>query len=209
LGDFDTTKNPIPEGLQRTANAFETFTRFMERYERITKKRFLDLGAPTSAPSGDRKFLRSEFSEFYREFRQHMDDDFNTGGAVAVLFELVGLLNRLTDSTKLEDSATPVPQAKEEFEQGALLLKELGQILGLFVEAPKTATSANDQLVNGLMQLVIELRNNFRVEAKKITDKADPTRKMLFEQTDLIRKRLADVGVTLEDRSAGTTWRVG
>ena len=31
----------------------------------------------------------------------------------------------------------------------------------------------------------------------------------LFAQTDLIRARLADLGVTLEDRPGGTTWRVG
>jgi cysteinyl-tRNA synthetase len=59
------------------------------------------------------------------------------------------------------------------------------------------------------MQLVIELRNNLRAEAKKIAGKDDPTKKMLFGQTDIIRQRLADLGVTLEDRPAGTSWRVG
>ena len=34
-------------------------------------------------------------------------------------------------------------------------------------------------------------------------------KKSLFDQTDLIRKRLAELGVTLEDRPGGTTWRVG
>ena len=59
------------------------------------------------------------------------------------------------------------------------------------------------------MELVIELRNNLRAEAKKITGKDDPTKKMLFGQTDIIRQRLAELGITLEDRPAGTTWRVG
>ena len=59
------------------------------------------------------------------------------------------------------------------------------------------------------MQLVIELRNNLRAEAKKITAKDDPAKKMLFGQTDLIRQRLGELGVTLEDRPGGTTWRVG
>jgi len=58
------------------------------------------------------------------------------------------------------------------------------------------------------MQLVIELRNNLRAEAKKF-GKDDPAKKMLFAQTDLIRERLGAIGVTLEDRPTGTTWRVG
>ena len=58
------------------------------------------------------------------------------------------------------------------------------------------------------MQLLIDLRNNLRAEAKLITDKANPTKKALFDQTDLIRKRLGELGILLEDRAGGTSWRV-
>jgi cysteinyl-tRNA synthetase len=59
------------------------------------------------------------------------------------------------------------------------------------------------------MKLLIEIRNNLRNEAKKITAKDDPARKAMFDQTDVIRKRLAELGVTLEDRPGGTGWRIG
>ena len=58
------------------------------------------------------------------------------------------------------------------------------------------------------MQLLLDLRNNLRTEAKGAA-KDNPLKKPLFDQTDLIRKRLAELGVTLEDRPGGTTWRVG
>ena len=58
------------------------------------------------------------------------------------------------------------------------------------------------------MQLLLDLRNNLRTEAKGAA-KDNPLKKSLFDQTDLIRKRLAELGVTLEDRPGGTTWRVG
>jgi cysteinyl-tRNA synthetase len=139
-----------------------------------------------------------------------MDDDFNTGGAVGVMFELGRTLNGIADAGKLEDPANANPRARTEFEEGALLLKELGLILGLFFEKPQAASlGGDDKLVSGLMQLVIELRNNLRAEAKKIPGKDDPTKKMLFAQTDIIRQRLAELGISLEDRQAGTTWRVG
>ena len=151
-----------------------------------------------------------EHAEFQRRFVEHMDDDFNTGGAVGVLFELVNRLNKLADGGKLEDpSAADKPAARSEFAEGALLVREFADILGLTF-APEPATlGGNDQLVAGLMQLLIDLRNNLRTLAKGIADKADPTKKGLFDQTDQIRERLADLGVTLEDRPGGTTWRVG
>ena len=57
------------------------------------------------------------------------------------------------------------------------------------------------------MQLLIDLRSNLRAEAKKIVAKDDPTKKALFDQTDIIRKRLGTLGVILEDRSGETSWR--
>ena len=58
------------------------------------------------------------------------------------------------------------------------------------------AKGGDDRLVVGLMQLLIDLR----AEARKTKN---------FATADLIRKRLAEIGVTLEDRPGGTGWRVG
>jgi cysteinyl-tRNA synthetase len=65
-----------------------------------------------------------------------------------------------------------------------------------------------NQLVEGSMQLLIDLRNNLRPMAKTAA-KDNPLKKPLFDQTDQIRSRLKELGVTLEDRPGGTTWRVG
>jgi cysteinyl-tRNA synthetase len=128
---------------------------------------------------------------------------------VGILFELITSLNRLADTTKLEDPGTKDETARLAFEEGSRLLKELGQLLGLFFEEPKAKSlGGDDALVSGMMSLLIDLRNTLLNTAKGISDKNDPTRKTLFEQTDVIRKRLADLGVTLEDRPGGTAWRV-
>jgi cysteinyl-tRNA synthetase len=211
LGEWDPRlpqSPPIPPGLEAAKKAYETFSRFAERYNRITGKSFHELSAPASAATSVER--SPEFAEFYQRFRELMNDDLNTGGALGVLFELVSALNKLADGSKLEDPKLVQLDAVPRFGEGALLLKELGQILGLFYEEPKAQTlGGGDQLVDGLMKLLIELRNNLRAEAKKITDKADPAKKAMFEQTDIIRKQLAALGVTLEDRPAGTSWRIG
>lgn len=202
-------KMAIPSGLESAKKAYEAFTRFIERYQRITGKNFLDTPQQAHRQT-NRNFLRPELGEALTRFCDFMDDDFNTGGATAVLFELITTLNRLADSLKLEDPAVKDEAGRAAFVQGGELLHELGQILGLFYEAPQAAhLGGDDKLVAGLMQLLIDLRNNLRNEAKTIADKSNPTKKALFDQTDLIRKRLGELGVVLEDRAGGTTWRVG
>ncbi|MCI0462434.1 MAG: cysteine--tRNA ligase [Gemmataceae bacterium] len=197
LGDFDPKTQDLPSGLASGQKAYETFMRFAERYQRITGRTFHELAAPTKGqPSESRRFRRPELGEFLARFREHMDDDFNTGGAVGVLFELVTALNRHADSAKLEAPQGGEADSRAAFEEGALLLKELGQILGLFHEAPKTATGADDQLVGGLMQLLIDLR----AEARKAKN---------FTLGDQIRQRLGQLGISLEDRPGGTLWRRG
>jgi cysteinyl-tRNA synthetase len=202
-------KMPIPSGLESAKKAYETFTRFTERFQRITGQSFLNI-SPQPRQRTNRTFLHPEFGDLLTRFTDFMDDDFNTGGATAVLFELATALNKLADTAKLEDPSAQDDSDRLAFVQGAELLHELGQILGLYYEQPHASVlGGDDKLVAGLMQLLIDLRNNLRAEAKAITDKSNPTKKALFDQTDLIRKRLGELGVVLEDRPGGTTWRVG
>ncbi|QEL15276.1 cysteine--tRNA ligase [Limnoglobus roseus] len=206
LGTWDPKTEPLPSAIENARKAFDTFIRFTERFQRITGQSFYD-----SLKVDPRRTLSVDMSGYLSRFGEHMNDDFNTGGAVGVMFELVTTLNRTADLNRLEDSAPKRDdRSLATFGEGAMLLKEMGQILGLFQQKPEAAKlGGDDNLVAGLMSLLIDLRNNLRTTAKGIADKADPTKKALFDQTDLIRKRLAELNVTLEDRPAGTTWRVG
>jgi cysteinyl-tRNA synthetase len=208
LGTWDWTNpaTPIPAGLESAKKAFDTFLRFAERVKRVTGKTYDTLDSGAKDP---RATASLRYAGYHNRFREYMDDDFNTGGAVGVLFELVSALNRVADLGKLEDPAHADPAQRSDFRDGVLVVREIADVLGLsFVPEPK-ALGGNDTLVAGLMRLVLDLRDNLRATAKGIADKADPTKKALFDQTDLIRQRLASLGVTLEDRPGGTTWRVG
>ena len=61
----------------------------------------------------------------------------------------------------------------------------------LLAAPAKKELGGGDALVSGLMQLLLDLRNNLRTTAKEAA-KDNPLKKSLFDQTDLIRKRLAD-----------------
>jgi cysteinyl-tRNA synthetase len=186
----------LPPGLVNAQKAYEAFLRFFERWQRVTRESFYQLTAPTRRAEflGAGEFL-GEVGKLRQRFLDCMDDDFNTGGAIGVLYELLTALNRFADARQLE-GGSPDPAAVEEFRTGGGVLRELSQLLGLFREPPAAPAGGDDKLVNGLMQLLIDLRN----EARKAKN---------FALADQIRKRLGELGVTLEDRPGGTGWRAG
>jgi len=191
-------RSPIEYSDDRLAEvrrSLDGFYRFFERYQRVNGASFHQIEAPVRQGEvpADGDFLK-EIGGLRKRFLECMDDDFNTGGAVGVLYEMLNKLNRFADDKKVED-ASAKPQAKAEFTEGVRIFKEMSQILGLFQEPAVAAKGGDDQLVGGLMQLLIDLR----AEARKAKN---------FALGDQIRKRLTEQGVTLEDRPGGTGWRL-
>lgn len=192
------------ERIEEVAKGLETFYRFFKRYEKVLDTSFYSRAAATSRKKGDSGIIRGtpesdQISDYRTKFLEFMDDDFNTGGAVGVLFDLLRMLNRFIDDSKLESMG----KAKESVEQlysisvleyGASVLRELGLTLGLFREPPEEKqSSGQSELVSRLMTLLIELR----AAARKNKD---------FATADKIRKDLTEFGITLEDRPGGTEW---
>ncbi len=65
--------------------------------------------SPERSTSHDRarRSVLAEVAEHRTRFLEAMDDDFNTGGALGELYELVRALNRFADAQKLEPSSDP------------------------------------------------------------------------------------------------------
>jgi cysteinyl-tRNA synthetase len=113
-------------------------------------------------------------------FRAAMDDDFNTSGALAALFDLVRAINTARDARV--GGAT--------FAQAQATLRELAGVLGLCLEAAAPQQREADPFVS----LLVELRTDLR-KAKQ------------YQLADSVRDRLAELGVTLEDTPQGTRWK--
>jgi cysteinyl-tRNA synthetase len=202
------------ERLGEVARALEAFYRFFERYERITGTSFYQLPVAATRPR-DADTLSVQIAPPAMAFMDAMNDDFNTGGAVGALFELVNTLNRSADQAKLE---SPGAREKdlEDFRRGVLMLRQLSHILGLFREAPKKAEGGSE-LVGQLVQLLSDLHHEDKIGDKaletlmqQLINLRNESRKSKnFAVADQIRKRLTAIGVTLEDRPGGTGWRVG
>ncbi|ERT08320.1 cysteine--tRNA ligase [Lyngbya aestuarii BL J] len=128
-------------------------------------------------------------SEAVERFQTAMDDDFNTPGGLAVLFELAKELrkegNVLTHEGKTE---TPLKQIQQTW----WTLVQLASVLGLEVDAEETSTDTTP----GLSDQEIEDLVQQRLAARKAKN---------YAEGDQIRDRLKEAGITLIDRPGGET----
>jgi cysteinyl-tRNA synthetase len=181
------------EPLGESARAMEAFERLFARYERIGGKSFYALpcrsrreGDAAAGSGGD------DVRELRTKFLAAMDDDFNTAIAIATLFDFVRTANKFIDQHGLE-AKKPAAELVT-LDTMMLVLRELTGTLGLFLKAPQAAGGGADEgLLAKLMDLIIEIRAN----ARKSKD---------FATADLVRNKLTEAGIVLEDRPDGTGW---
>jgi cysteinyl-tRNA synthetase len=232
--------------LEELQRSLANFYRFFERFERITKSSFFELKAPTTKVEADTipisktqythdlpevNFRDKVYFE-QNEFLDFMNDDFNTGGAIAILFDSLSLLNQFADVEKLEASSAN-KTAIQDFQGGVIVLKGLAEILGLFREPPMIATGdreAKETIAEHLKQILAGIPQEYvgsggekvsgSAEAFQAVVETDSLIRSLiaartnarkardFAAADRIRKQLAELGITLEDRPGGPGWRV-
>jgi cysteinyl-tRNA synthetase len=142
----------------------------------------------TAMPEGTADLSYISNLDPYREaFLAAMDDDFNTPKAMATLHELARMVNRMLDSGQPINHGTLAAIDQMFSELG-------GQILGIIpdqLEPPEVRSG----LVDGLMDLILSIRQEYRA-AKD------------WARADAIRQRLAELGIIVEDRPEGPTWRL-
>ncbi len=112
-------------------------------------------------------------------FVNAMDDDFNSAGALGAIFDFVRAINTARDAGATDAQLKPAQET----------LRELTGVLGLRLAEKKGAGDA-DRFID----LLLEVRSEIR-------------KQKLWALSDLIRDRLKELGVTVEDSREGSTWR--
>lgn len=125
-------------------------------------------------------------SLYEKEMQEAMDDDFNTPKVIAALFRLV------TDVNSQYSNGNPMSTSS---------LKEIERIVeaygsGILGVVPKKGESAavDQASTSEIVNLMIELR-------------AEARRQKQWSLSDMIRDGLKGVGIVIEDKKDGTTWR--
>lgn len=112
-------------------------------------------------------------------FIDAMDDDFNSSGGLAALFELVRSINTARDAGASNAQLKPAQDT----------LTELTSVLGLRLHEKKSSGGDADKFI----AMLVDIRTEMRKEKN-------------WGMSDLIRDRLKNLGVAIEDNKDGTTW---
>jgi len=139
-------------------------------------------------------YLTGQDNTLVQQFQTAMDDDFNTPGALTVLFELAKELGK-EGNVLVHQGKTETPA--ELLQQKWVTLVNLAGVLGLEV-SPEAETEIS---VGGLTDGEIEAMIQQRKDVRKARN---------FAEGDRIRDELKDNGITMIDQKDGTTiWHRG
>ena len=172
-------RRPIPysnEGLTDAGKALSNFYLLFSAVEQITEKDVYTWVPDTDSPPPILGDFGQKCLEYKRRFLDYLDDDFNTAGAIGVLFNLERGASDLLRDPNLPDEALL---------WATILIRDLGRLLGLFEHRFKT-----------IQKLVVDPLIEQRNEARKNKD---------FQTADAIRDKLTKMGITLEDLPGGRT----
>jgi len=202
LGNFLTLKDSLkiysPEALRLfvlsshyrskvdfSRDAILAAERGLERLHNTVRalRRRLDDAMPSG--TADLSYI-TELDPYRDAFIEAMNDDFNTPQAIAALFDFNREVNTMLTTRQLLGRGTLAAIDG--------LYRDLGgKVLGIIPNDLSKAVGGD--LVDGLMDIVLDLRQRYREDKE-------------WAQADALRRRLTELGIAIDDRPDGATWRV-
>ncbi len=161
-----------------TESALESASGGLERMRSGLKPASAQAGGLEQAAAAA---LLTQCETTQQAFTDSMDDDFNSSGALAGLFELVRATNTARDNGATAAQLQPAQST----------LRTLAGVLGLRLGERKAAAGEAERFIALLVELRTEMRNQKN-----------------WAMSDLIRDRLKELGVMIEDSKDGTTWHM-
>ena len=200
LGNFFTVKEILEKFSPDVLRLFLLSTHYrspidfsterLEEAERSLKRliNFIDSREVISSlPEKGEEGKVIDVESYRKEFEEAMDDDFNTAKALGVLFELVKEANQVKDKYLREGR---IPKAtKISLLKAVELVESMLKLLGLKLEREK-----EEGIEDELIKLLVEVRGELR-------------KRKIFDLADMIRDRLKELGITLEDLPTGTVYK--
>jgi cysteinyl-tRNA synthetase len=181
-------RSPIDFSYGKLEEAETSLQRIKNARQQLAKVLSLDINSALKNEKNQNFF--ANVVEKKDDFVSALNDDFNTAEAIGVLHDLVGEINSYLNQKKFNLNEKNFAMLEETEE----IFLEMAEILGLKFEL-NGSSSADDRLIEPLVNLLIDLRERAR-ENKN------------WQEADLIRDRLQEIGIEVIDTPRGTEWEI-
>ncbi len=135
-----------------------------------------------------------------QQFVEAMDNDFDTSSASAALFEIAKTINAYIDADKINT---------HELEDAVKTLIELANVFGLLERKTEETTEGETDKVKQLAsEFGFEPREKFDELMQQFIEEREKARRQKdYAKSDLIRTKLNEAGIILEDGKTGVVWK--
>ncbi len=215
LGNFITIRdildNFLPETLRlllltnHYRSPLDYSTQAMEETEKAIKRVYSAKQAILKEANKDNwkkspfpEEINTELQDIETKWRQEMDDDLNTAGAIGQIFNAARLANRVVEDKNLRKSEG----ARLFFHRLLADFQEWSQSLGIFGSDPS-------EFLNDLKLLQAQRKGLDPEKIEKMVVEREKARKSKeFAQADKLRNELVEMGVEIKDTPSGSVWEI-
>jgi cysteinyl-tRNA synthetase len=187
------------EKLEESKKALEKVTNTIRNIRFIIdskiEKKKQEANEASSKTEAAREKLKNFLNLLVPDFISIMDEDFNSAGAIGILFDAIKTVNTIIqDSGFLPDG--------ELIDDLASFYKKIVELYAIF------GIDLDKEISNGLTDTQTATANLAADEIEKLLDERNEARKNKnFKKSDEIRDTLLAARIILDDRKEGTIWR--
>ncbi len=139
-----------------------------------------------------------EFFKVTENWSKALEDDLNTALLLGNVFTVIRIVNRLLEDKNTKNSE----KAKLIFEKTLDFLKDVGSVLGLFL-------NDSELFLKEMKEMKLKRKDIDKTKVEDLIQKRNEARKnKKFEIADSIRDELLKMGIEVHDTPQGTFWDV-
>ena len=182
-GHYHSPQEMSDESLTASNKGYQRIASTLQQLENIViKQKIMEYNDDNKSLNKQWDNLSGSWLDFKQKFIEHMDDNFDTPGAIATLFEICKYINSNLLTTDNHDNS-------EITNAYSLLKMTFSHILGFQTMTDEIKHSQENELI----ELILNLRNDYRDNKN-------------WQKSDFIRDELNKLGIIIKDSKDKTTY---